>query len=99
MQIIAGVTFHCDLRRLSFLAEVLRSLAEYPIVELKVIVVTNTTKQDEFGILRRLCGEIASGKVVLRSHPHLARPYDLAWCHKTLIAEEFLEDLAGEYTH
>jgi hypothetical protein len=99
-RILVAITFHFDAARLGFLAEVLRSLAEYPVAAMAVAIVTNTAHPVELTLLRRLCAESLPGKTLsVRSHGKLAHPFELAWCHKTIIAEEFLADNDACHTH
>jgi hypothetical protein len=99
-RILAAVTFHFDATRLGFLAEVLRSLAEYPVANLDVVIVTNTSGQGDLSLLHRLCREIFPGKCAsIRSFGELRNPWDLTWCHKTIIVSEFIHGIDLHYTH
>jgi hypothetical protein len=99
-RILVAITFHFDAVRLGFLAEVLRSLAEYPVATLDVAIVTNTFAEPELSPLHRMCTEALSGRnYSIRSFGDLVHPYDLAWCHKTIITEEFLQARDDRYTH
>ena len=99
-RLLTAITFHFDTARLGLLAEVSRSLAEYPVTAMKLVVLTNTTDHDQLSLLRRLCAESLPGKQAeVRTCQGLAHPYDLAWCHKTVIADEFLAGNDGRYTH
>jgi hypothetical protein len=67
---------------------------------MNVVVVTNTFRQEDLALLRRLCAEILSGKSTsVRSFSDLAHPFDLTWCHKTIISKEFVDGNHGRYTH
>jgi hypothetical protein len=82
------------------LAEVLRSLAEYPVAAMDVIIVTNTLQKDDLGALNRLCRETLSKNVVsVRSYGDLTDRWDLTWCHKPIIAREFIQENHGRYSH
>jgi hypothetical protein len=99
-RILVAITFHFNAARLGFLGEVLRSLAEYPVAAMHVAIVTNTADPGDLRVLRRLCAESLPGKTFsIRSHGDLAHPFDLTWCHKTIIAEEFLAGNDAGYTH
>jgi hypothetical protein len=43
-RVLVAITFQFRSDRLSFLAEVLQSLAEYPIKAMDVVIVTNTSR-------------------------------------------------------
>jgi hypothetical protein len=99
-RILVAVTFHFDASRLGFLAEVLRSLSEFPVAAMRVAIVTNTARTDDVDVLHRLSREIFSNdSTQVRSYENLAHPFDLAWCHKAIIASEFVGENAGRYTH
>src|SRR5689334_5419353 len=84
-KILVAITFHFDAARLGFLAEVLRSLSEYPVASMDVALVTNTFAQEHLALLRRLCAETLQGKSgTVRSYGDLRHPYDLTWCHKSI---------------
>jgi len=86
--------------RLGFLAEVLRSLSEFPVADMSVVIVTNTFRQEDLALLRRLNGEILRGNSSsIRSFGDLAHPFDLTWRHKAIIAGEFIGANHGRYTH
>src|SRR5580704_10326970 len=99
-RILGAVTFHFNAARLGYLAEVLRSLAEFTVADMDVIIVTNTFDQEELALLRRLTAEILTGKSAsIRSFGDLPNPWDMTWCHKPIIANEFVEGNHGRYTH
>ncbi|MGX7874082.1 hypothetical protein ACVDG5_016200 [Mesorhizobium sp. ORM6] len=99
-RILCAITFHFDRNRLGYLAEVLRSLAEYPVTAMDVIIITNTLNKDELGLLNRLCREtLTRNGHVVRSHGDLTDRWDLTWCHKSIIASEFVQENHGRYTH
>ena len=90
-RILSAITFHFDATRLGFLAEVLRSLGEYPVASMDVVIVTNAFRQDDLSLLQRLCSEILSDKSAsIRSFGDLSNPWDLTWRHKPIIAREFV---------
>jgi hypothetical protein len=99
-RILCAITFHFNLDRVVFLAETLRSLSEYPITAMDIAVVTNTSRHQELALLRRLCAEILADKSAsIRSYTDLTHPFDLTWCHKAIIAAEFVGANHGRYTH
>ncbi|MGY2997351.1 hypothetical protein [Mesorhizobium sp. URHB0026] len=65
-----------------------------------VIIVTNTLQKDELGALNRLCREtLTSGTGTVRSYGDLTNGWDLTWCHKSIIAKDFIKENHGRYTH
>jgi hypothetical protein len=99
-RLLVAISFHFDAARVCFFAEVLRSLAEFPVSAMHVTILTNTLEDDELDLLRRLCSEILTGKVTsIESHTNLSNPWHLTWCHKPMISKQFLGDSDDEYTH
>ncbi len=99
-RILGAVTFHFDATRLGFLAEVLRSLSQFPVASMDVVIVTNTPRKDNVDLLHRLSREILSGSSAqVRSYESLSHPFDLTWCHKAILADEFVAANDGRYTH
>jgi hypothetical protein len=99
-RILCAITFHFSDTHLGFLAAVLRSLSEFPVADLSLVIVTNTFSEEDLAQLRRLCSEISSGKTAsIRSYGDLPHPFDLTWCHKAIISEEFAAGNHGQYTH
>jgi hypothetical protein len=97
---LCAITFHFSDTHLGFLAAVLRSLSEFPVAEMSVVIVTNTFSEEDLAQLRRLCSEMPSGKSAsIRSCGDLPHPFDLTWCHKAIISEEFAAGNDGRYTH
>jgi hypothetical protein len=98
-RILCAITFHFSAERLVFLAEVMRSLAEFPVALLDIVIVTNTADKNEVARLDRLAAEAhPDGRPQVRSFPRLADPFDLTWSHKTILADAFAGS-AGRYTH
>jgi hypothetical protein len=99
-RILCATTFHFSDAHLGFLAAVLRSLSEFPVADITVVIVTNTFSEEDLARLRRLCSETPAGKSAsIRSFGDLAHPFDLTWCHKAIISEEFAGGNLGGYTH
>jgi hypothetical protein len=99
-RILVAITVHFNTDRLKFLAEVLRSLADFPVATMDIILVTNTVVADEVALLNRLCDEILPGKgASIRGYENLGHPFHLTWCHRTIIADEFTSENDSQYTH
>jgi hypothetical protein len=97
-RLITAISFHFDSARLGPLAETLRSLAEFPVAGLEVVILTNTADEERLTLLRRLATETLGQQPRIESHPGLADPWSLTWCHKAIIAGEFLA-AASRFTH
>ena len=99
-RVLCAITFHFVASRLGFLAEVLRALAEYQVAAIDIVIVTNTSRPDELGLLRRLGDEILSGNgFTVSTYGNLSNPQHLTWCHKEIIAREFAHGGTRRYTH
>jgi hypothetical protein len=99
-RVLCAITFHFSDTHLGFLAAVLRSLSEFPVTDMSVVIVTNTFGEEDLAQLRRLCSEMPAGKsAFICSFGDLAHPFDLTWCHKTIVSEEFAKGNQGRYTH
>jgi SAM-dependent methyltransferase len=98
-RILVSITAHFDLARLSFLAEALRSLSDFPVSALDVVIITNTFRDDELELLRRLCSEtLPNSNSSVRSYGNLSRAFNLTWCHKEIITADF-HNTNDRYTH
>jgi hypothetical protein len=99
-RVLCTVTFHFVRGRLGMLADVLRSLSEYDVARMDVVLVTNASREAELGLLRRLGSDILAGRrFAVRSYGDLSDPWRLTWCHKEILAREFVDDPADRYTH
>ncbi len=99
-RVLCAITFHFDSTHLGFLAAVLRSLSEFPVADLSVVIVTNTFSEEDLAQLHRLSSGMPSGKgASIRSYGDLTHPFDLTWCHKAIISEEFVAGNHDHYTH
>jgi hypothetical protein len=96
-RILVAISFHFDFARLGFLGEALRSLSEFAVAAIEVVVFTNAAEAEAIAPLERLCGEILGEQFRIRSCADLADPWDLTWRHKALIPDEFME--RGDFTH
>ena len=99
-RILVAITVHFNAARLAYLAEVMRSLAEFPVAAMHVVLLTNTAHDEELASLERLCGETLVGKSFsIRSYEYLAHPHYLTWRHREIVASEFAGGNDGRYTH
>ena len=99
-RILVAITVHFNAARLEYLAEVMRSLNEFPVAAMHVVLVTNTVQDDELGLLRRLCSETLSGKTAsIRCYEYLGHPHYLTWRHREIIVSEFANENDSGYTH
>ena len=97
-RLLAAISFHFDSARLGPLAETLRSLAEFPVAGLEVVILTNAADEERLALLHRLAAETLGHQPRIDSHPGLADPWSLTWCHKAIIAGEFLA-AGSRFTH
>jgi hypothetical protein len=98
-RILVAISFHFDFTRLGFLGEVLRSLSEFPVAAIEVVVLTNVADAETIAPLRRLCLETLGDLCNIRTEVDLASPWDLTWRHKVIIADEFIARNHGDFTH
>jgi hypothetical protein len=99
-RILCAIAFHFDTARLGFLAEVLRSLSDFRVAAMDVVIVTNTLRQQDLSSLRGLCGDMPADKTAsIRSYGELDHPFHLTWCHKEIITDQFLKCNQGRYSH
>lgn len=101
LNVLIAITVHFDFSRLKYLAEVLSSLGTFPRAD--VILITNTLNESELIELEKLHTKIlpngiGKGKISIRSYGNLAHPFELTWCHKEIIENEFINNNKG-YTH
>jgi hypothetical protein len=98
-RILVATSFHFDFTRLGFLGEVLRSLSEFAVAAIEVVVLTNVADAETIAPLRRLCVETLGDLCQVRCYVDLADPWDLTWRHKAIISDEFVERNRGDFTH
>ncbi len=96
-RLIVAITFHFDASRLKFLADVLQSLAQFPVAAVRVIIVTNAN-EDQRSQLENLCADLPQIVWDVRPQTGLSTPWHLTWRHKQIIKDEFLRG-ASDYTH
>jgi hypothetical protein len=107
VRILATVTFHFRESRLQYLFQVVRSLCEYPVEVLDVVIITNVDHDVALKQIRDLCAPLFTSfpvrpgskkNLLIESFPKLPDPWLLPWCHKHLIADRFLRSEIT-YTH
>jgi hypothetical protein len=107
VRILVAVTFHFRESRLQYLFQVIRSLSEFPVEVLDVVIVTNVDNDTSLNQIRDLCAPLfkpfpvrpmAKKSVSIESHTGLSDPWFLPWCHKHLIVDSFL-GADSIYTH
>src|SRR5215467_4368723 len=106
-RILAAVTFHFRESRLKYLFQVVRTLCEYPVNALDIVVVTNVDDEAKLKRIRDLCAPLTQSipvsqksrkNLLIQSFPRLADPWLLPWAHKDLISGKFLSE-GSAYTH
>jgi hypothetical protein len=98
---LVTITFHFNAFRFKYLEKVLLSLSTFPRAD--IILITNTIKNHELKNLEKLYRKVlpegvGGGDISIRSYPNLEHPFDLTWCHKEIITNEFLSDKTN-YSH
>lgn len=98
-RLLVCLTFQYVRERFRYLFETLRTLEEFCVDRLDVVVLTNTVASDELRSIVELTSLLArQGMTVeVQTFPHLAQPFDLTWCHKPLLQSRFLG--RADYTH
>ena len=92
-RLLVCVAFHFVLSRIPYLFDVVRTLAEYPVERIDIVILTS-----EGGmlspVLATLCDQLSMGQVFvsLRRAGPLDHPYYLTWEHKAVITEMLAED-------
>jgi hypothetical protein len=106
VRILAAVTFHFRETRLQYLFQVMRELSGYPVEVLDVVIITNVDDQPALKQITDLCAPLfkpfpvrqsSQKSLSIESFPKLSHPFLLAWSHKPLITDRFLNTPA--YTH
>lgn len=98
--ILVAITFHHVPKRVIYLLDVVRALADFPVRRIDIRVMINDVPDAEFDALHAVLAATlsANATVTLVRCRDLAHPFDLAWAHKRLIPDEFLAE-ASPYSH
>lgn len=85
--------------RLIHLTEMIRTLAEFPVDTLDMIILTQTCDKNEIGVVERLVAPYQSTGKTFRvlPVPELADQFALCWEHRKIIKDIFLG--SPKYTH
>lgn len=106
-RILCDITFHYNEARLQYLFQVLKSLSEYPVESMDIVIFTNVTDEEKIHKIMSLCSPLferhpsrQSGDraLMIESHPGLVDPWHLPWCHKQLISDRFFGP-GNSFTH
>lgn len=99
-RIVVYITFHYRQDRLRYLFDVIKSLGEFPIAAMDIVVVTNVSNGEQVEAIRTLGARILSaGKSLdFLIVSNLEHPFDLTWSHKPRMKTDFL-DKEKNYTH
>ncbi|RYG99623.1 MAG: hypothetical protein EON58_03255 [Alphaproteobacteria bacterium] len=99
-RIAVFITFAFRRERLHYLFQVLRSLGEFPVTRMDVIVFTNTVDTDAIESIQAFRAntfdELKSLQIV--SVDDLEHPFDLTWAHKPYL-KQCLRDQQKDFTH
>ena len=98
-RLLVCVAFHFVLSRIPYLFDVVRTLAEYPVERIDIVILTSEGGMLS-SVLTTLCDQLSMGQVVvsLRRAGPLEHPYYLTWEHKAVI-REMLAEKPIEHTH
>ena len=97
-RLLCVIPFHYRALRLHYLYEVVRALSELLVRRVTVVVMTNTTDDDELARIDRICAHFLDRQDIgIDIHPELDDPWNLGWCHKPILGRLFMGDDA--YTH
>lgn len=85
--------------RLGYLADMVRTLSEFAVRQMEMIILTQSSKGDEIDIVRRLTSPYESASKTFRIVPErdLSDQFSLCWKHRDLIKDVFLN--SDIYTH
>lgn len=106
-RILATITFHFRSERLPYLFQTVKSLINFDVELIDIVVVTNTNNLNEIetinGLLNPLIAtkfssSISAKAIDIKSYPHLQDPWHLPWCHKDIIDKCFIGH-AEKYSH
>lgn len=96
-KVLVAITFHFNQSRLEYLKKVLASLATFPKID--IIILTNTFDENEISAIQDLyTSDNNEYSLSIRSCGNLEHPFLLTWCHKDIIANEFVKNNQG-HTH
>jgi hypothetical protein len=98
---LVAITFHYDESRLCYLEKVLQSLGTFPKAD--IVIFTNTPQHRKQTLIHRsikkaLPSGVGGGSVSIKRVGRLNHPFELTWCHKGMINDDFLNSRKG-YTH
>lgn len=98
---LVAITFHYDESRFCYLEKVLECLSSFPKADIAIF--TNTRfgpkiARIEKSIKKILPHGVGGGSTSIKSCLFLKHPYELTWCHKGMIRDEFLNE-SNHYTH
>ena len=98
--LLVAITFHHVPRRVIYLLDVVRALADFAVRRVDIRVMINDVPDSVFASMREVLAGTVSGHVTvtLMRCRDLAHPFELTWAHKRLIPQEFLP-AGSPYTH
>lgn len=98
--VLVAITFHHVPRRVIYLLDVVRALADFPIRRIDIRVMINNVPDSVFNALSEvLAGTVSrNASVTLIRCTELGHRFELTWAHKRLIPDEFLA-AGSPFTH
>jgi hypothetical protein len=106
-KVLVTVTFPYWKEKLPFLFQVIKTLSGLPIPVLDIIVVTNSSSEEEIDTINQLCRQVVRVEpqssvfwqsLEVRSYPDIPNIWHLYWMHKKIICEQFVNGNV-KYTH
>ena len=94
------IPLHFRTSRLVYFAEMIRTLADFPVEALTMMIMTNAVEDRELSVLKSLVAPYNTGgkSFLVRSVPDTPWSYDLCWAHRDVVANLFNVQ-RSEYTH
>ena len=91
-QVLVAITFHFAEQRLTYLEDVLRSLAAFAVQRKHIVIYTNSgdaSQHLQIGQAMTRAGLKSGADAEIIAENSLPHPFELTWCHKRLIADVF----------
>lgn len=99
-RLLVAVTFYYRVERLPYLLNVIRTLRDFPVTEVKIVVYTNEISEEDYTAFERLLAYYATERFSceISRTPDPPYAYGVAWAHRGLIRDRFVPE-SSQYTH
>ena len=101
IHLLASITFHFVEDRLKYLNSVLDELISFNTASTYIVIYTNDTDKRNIEFINDITRNAADKdnvSIKISIEDKLSHPFNLTWCHKTLVSDTFLSD-DSHYTH